>query len=421
MELLLNLFWYFIYVIVCLACLKIIRKVTKQQINITSVFVLPYLIICSLQELICLSFDSFALPSFDYWLINSLFVLATCITEVLLVKLENKSTREDVFENFYKDYHSSKCFLCIAALFVIITAIISIMMVNTVELSLILQDEFQDEFNNTAGGSFYSRLLTLIFAVYFLGINRTKLGYVFGALCFVPNIIVNTKGILFLPVIAALLSCMLLGRIHNIKKTIFTLGCIGIFIFFFSYLIEDFIYDNNPFSNSDRFVFLFEKLIVYVLSGVQEFFVNLRDGIIHSSSKVNITLVSLNNLLAKFGLSESASSINEEFYRYIGTLPNYGRAYSNVNGYIGTLYLFNGLFGGLLIHIFWIVTTFLIKIKAYKCKRIFWIILYSLFLSGFFLGWFDFYFMQTFWLYFIILTFVVDKINILFTKYHVRI
>ena len=117
------------------------------------------------------------------------------------------------------------------------------------------------------------------------------------------------------------------------------------------------------------------------------------------------------NILAKLGIGESVSSINEEIYRSIGTLPNYGKAYSNVNGYIGTLYLFNGLLGALIYHIYMIILTFIIKVKTYSCKRPFWIVLYSLFLSGFALGWFDFYFMQTFWIYFVILIVIIDYIG----------
>lgn len=405
---------YILYVIVSICTIRLVNIETKSFVNITSVFVLPYLIICTIQEIVCLTFDFFQLPNFEYWFINIVFVFVTGLVEFVMSSLSQKRIFINSFTEYYDKQHLSKLFIALAALAVIATGIDSFKMVNSIELGILLQDDFQDEFGESAGGNFYIRLLTLIMAVYFLGINKSKIGYMIGLLCFVPHIVVNTKGILFIPVIASLLTRIILGRITSFKKTFLILGILGVFIFFSSYLLENLIYKESV--DFDRLIFLCEKLISYMLSGVQEFFVNIRDGIEHNVNKVNITLAPIENLFAKFGIGESVSNVNTEFYRSIGKLPHYGAVYSNVNGYIGTLYLFNGLIGGLLYHVFLIIIAFLIKIKTYACKRPFWIILYSLFLSGFFLGWFEFYFMHTFWVYFIVLTFIIDYFS-RFLKY----
>lgn len=402
---------YVQYAIVCFFCIRIANKVAKTKISITSIFALPYFLICSMQEIICIVFDYFELPNFEYWIINMLFVLATCGVELLLCKFSYICQIRDVSSGYLNQYKLSVFFIILASLLILCAAINSVMMVNTIDINMLLQDEFQDDFEESSSGNFYVRLFTMIMAVYFLGINKGKIGYLIGCFCFVPHIIINTKGILFIIIIAVFIARLLTGRIHNVKRTVLILGGCGFSIFFFSYMMEFSLYGENPLIEVDRWVYIFEKLIAYLLSGVQEFFVNLRDGIVHNKNLDNITLTPFYNLFAKFGIGTSISSVNQEIYRCIGDLPHYGLVYSNVNGYIGTLYIFNGLIGGLLYHVSIITLTFAIRLKVCICKRPFWIILYSLFSAGLFLAWFEFYFMHTFWIYFILIVFVADYLS----------
>lgn len=406
-----DIVFFFIYVAVCLFCIRETKKITGNLISITNMFVIPYMLICIFQEVICIFNAYFILPSYGYWFINSLFVFLTYFTEILLTKIFKPCSRDKCLSSYVETFAYNKFFLLGCSSIVLVVALLSFKMVSNIDIALMLQDDFQGDFQDSAGGNFYIRLFTIIMAVYFWGINKSRLGYIIGAICFVPHVVVNTKGILFIPIISMFLVRIMLGRISNIKRTFITLGCIGTLIFFSSYMMEFFTYGENPLKDSDRWLYIFEKQVAYICSGVQEFAVNFQDGIEHNPNKINITLVPYLNILAKFGIGESVSSINEEFYRSIGTLPNYGKAFSNVNGYIGTLYLFNGLLGALIYHIYMIILTFIIKVKTYSCKRPFWIVLYSLFLSGFALGWFDFYFMQTFWIYLVILIVIIDYIG----------
>ena len=401
-----NILFFLIYIVTCITCVRIAKKETGSAISITSMFVLPYMIICSFQEFVCLAFSFFSLPDAVYWMINIVFIISTCATEVLLTRITKTQCIQQSFTDFYNTFYTSKSFFIISVVIITATTVSSIRMVKSIDLTFLLQEDFQEDFAASSGGNFYIRLITIILAVYFLGVNKSKWGYVLGALCFVPHIVVNTKGILFIPIIAILFTQFLLGRVKNLKKNFLTLGFAGTVIFLCSYLIEDLIYQENV--DIERLSFLGEKMIVYVLAGVQEFAINVRDGIHHNPNYVNITHAPINNFFAKFGLATSVSNVNNEFNRLIGVLPHYGQAYSNVNGFIGTLYLFNGLFGGLLFNIVLVIITFLLKLKAISTKRPFWIVLFTLFLSAFFLGWFEFYLMHTFWVYFILLTILID-------------
>lgn len=406
--LLIDILFYLFYAATCVSCLRMARIEFGTPISITSMFTLPYLCICTFQEIMCLSFDFFDIPSAEYWLINSIFIAFTYIVELSLNRLTKKKSAHFLIIKTIDKFNIPRIFFLLSTLIIIYVVYSSIKMVGSIDVSMLLQDDFQDDFGESAGGSFYMRLLTIILTVYFLGVGHSKLGYVLGCLCFVPHIIVNTKGVLFIPVIATLITRVLLGRIVSIKYTMLVIGIVGVLIFFFSYMMEFFTYGDTPMSDLDRWIFISEKLIFYTLSGVQEFCINIRDSICHNPMYNNITLTPFFNLLSKFGLTESISSINQEIYRPIGQLPHYGIAYSNVNGYIGTLFVFNGIVGGLLLHLFWILITFVIRCRTYAKNQSCYVVLYSLFLSGFFLGWFDFYFMQTFWVYFIILTIMID-------------
>lgn len=406
---LVDILYFVLYLSICILCVRVAKLETGSYISITSMFTLPYMFICIFQEFVCLTIESFDLPSFEYWSINILFITTTCITEVGLLKLTNMNKIKHMFEHSNKKYTLSRLLLVIATFVIILTVVSSIKMLGSIDLNLLLQDEFQNEFETSTGGNFYIRLITIILAVYFLGISKSRWGYILGILCFLPHIIINTKGILFIPIISILLTRVMMRRITNLKYTFFILGVAGTFIFFSSYLLENLIYQQEV--DFDRLLYIGEKLVVYLIAGVQEFYVNLRDGIVHNSNLVNITLVPLNNLLAKFGIGESISNVNQEFNRVIGILPHYGTAQSNVNGYIGTLYLFNGCIGGIAYHIILITITFLIRRKALLSQQPFWIVLQSLFLSAFFLGWFEFYFMHTFWIYFIIITIFINWLS----------
>ena len=73
--------------------------------------------------------------------------------------------------------------------------------------------------------------------------------------------------------------------------------------------------------------------------------------------------------------------------------------HSNVNTYVGTLYLYNGMIIGNLLNILWVfITSFMDEVFSKRNDIL--TALSALFCAAFSLGWFEYYFVHTFWVYF---------------------
>lgn len=399
-----------VFIITNLFCISYSRKALGTSLNITTVLAAPYLLICIFQVLmvICGNFDS---PTLKYWLILSFFILMTLVFEIIsnytLLNIKNKNIRDLKKVKLGNNTYNLPLTI-IVSIFLILVLYNVFVQISNVRIGLIFQDSFQSDFENSFGGNFYSRVALMFFAAYFLSCQNKKYGYILGILCFIPNIVVNTKGIILIPILSIFFANILYRRTAKIVRNIVIPAIMGIVVFFGSYLLQYYAVKDDAISDSSILASLFGKFINYSLAGVQSFSYNISKGTEYLFYDLqNCTLAPFNSILANIGLTNSYSPVNPIFVSY-GNIPNYGILTSNVNTYIGTLYLFNGLAGGCAIHFFWVFITSCIRVNAFLMNNSFLVILFCLFLSGFALGWFEFYFMHTFWLYMIILVVILS-------------
>ena len=405
MELFLGLFGYIIFGALSIFAVIITKKYLGTYLSITTALSLPYIIVCSFQVFVTAVLGVLDIPCFSYWIIISIFILATSIFEILFHSVFYKK------RNDFTSHLEVRWIFIVVALFFLVYVLYDVYtQVSNIEINVMLQDEFQDDFEESAGGGLLTRLFLMICSTYFLGIQRNKLGYIVGVLCLVPNLVVNTKGILLISVLAPIIIRFYLKEVRNTKRVLFIGALIGVFIFFGSYLYEYAILDDGALSDSSVYQYIGSKMVAYLMAGVQEFNFNIDNGrefLFHNID--NVTLAPFSNFFHKFGMGRYLSSVNP-ITGILGALPSYGVLSSNVNTYIGTLYLFNGFFGGIIIHFFWMSITLVVKHISDHTRSSFYIALYSLFMAGFFLGWFEFYFVHTFWIYFIVMTVVLDLV-----------
>lgn len=409
MQLFLGVLGYVFFLAISTFSVIATKKYLGSLLSITSALSLPYILICSFQVFVTVVLGIIDVPCFTYWIILSIFILATCIFEILFHSVFNKRRKT----NRASHLDVRRTFIVVALIFLAYVLYDVYTQINSIEINVMLQDDFQDDFEDSAGGGLLTRLFLMICSTYFLGIQRNKLGYMVGVLCLVPNLVVNTKGILLISVLAPIIIRFYLGEVRNVKRVLVVGVLIGVFIFFGSYLYEYAILDDDVLSDSSVYQYIGSKMVAYLIAGVQEFNFNIAEGKEYLFQNIdNVTLAPFSNFFHKFGIGRYLSSVNP-ITGVFGNLPSYGVLSSNVNTYIGTLYLFSGFFGGLLIHFFWMSITLFFKLISDNTGSSFYIALYSLFMAGFFLGWFEFYFVHTFWSYFIAMTVILD---LLFSK-----
>ena len=272
-----------------------------------------------------------------------------------------------------------------------------------------VQEPFQEIYSGT-GGMFYIRLFLMVATAYFWGcakLNRENI--LMGFVCLLPNILTFVKGIIFIPCLASILLRL---RIGDLKLSIKVFLCVvlsGMIVFFAVYLVEMSIYDTSLLWKPETYRIIYSKLLNYLIAGIQSFNQNLFSTyyINRFRNGENITLAPFINLIAKFGFAESISNVTDIWqdfgYGYNTTV----RATSNVNTYIGTLYLYSGVFLGGLINFFWVfVSSFMDEI--FLNRRDFSEALSGLFVAGITLGWFEYYFAHTFWEYLVIIVMIVN-------------
>jgi hypothetical protein len=189
----------------------------------------------------------------------------------------------------------------------------------------------------------------------------------------------------------------------------------GVALFFLIYMIEIGIWNPEKLLISETYEFIFGKLNSYLISGVQSFNINITNNIDSFANLPNIVLAPISNVLAKLGIGERVETINDVWV-VLGNIPSYGVSRVNTNTFIGTIALYNGIFKGLLVNSIISIVIYYFFFQANNKKNIIDISQYALFSAGIVLSWFDYYYMQTFWFYLIII-YVVFKI---ICKYKIR-
>ena len=374
------------------------------------------MIICTLQVFLTYLIGYFTKPTIEYWFILSLYVIVTSLIESISVKV-SKARKYSSIKDSANVPNIGFLMNAVIALFIVYTCYDSYRVVSNIDLALLLQDDGQDEFGSSAGGGFYARVFLMLMATYYLGYGKDWKVIGVGLLCFFPSLVVNTKGVIFIPIVAAFIVRYLNGEIKDIKKVLLLIGFIGIFIFFASYMWEYFTIGENPLTDLYRWQFISEKLLLYLTAGVQGFSVNIDsyEASVYFAKVDNVTIAPFSNFLSKFGLMDNVQPLTL-WNITTGKLPTFGLCNSNVNSYVGTIYLYNSFLGGIILHSFWVVLTSIIRIKAIKNRQPYTVCLFALFATGYVLGWFEFYFMQTFWVYMIAMVIVLNFINSLNIK-----
>lgn len=384
-----------------------------NKLNITTCLAMPLVVICTLQVYLTYFTGFYTMPSIGYWLLLCLYIIITAIIESLSAKFISIKKYPIVQPNIQKSEINVLLNLLIA-IFVIYACYDSYRVVSNMDLSMVLQEDGQDEFGTSAGGGFFARVFLMIMATYYLGYGTNWKSIVVGLLCFFPSLVVNTKGVIFIPIIAAFIVRYLNGQIKDLKKVLISIGFIGTFIFFASYMWEYFTLGENPLTDHYRWQYIGEKLLYYLTAGVQGFSVNLDsyNSIVYFDKVDNITIAPFSNFLSKFGIMNSVRPVTD-WTCFIGNMPLYGPCDSNVNTYVGTIYLYNSFLGGLFLHIFWVVVTTILRIIAIRKRQPFTICLFALFATAYVLGWFEFYLMQTFWVYMVVMVVILNCVNLL--------
>lgn len=283
---------------------------------------------------------------------------------------------------------------------------------------MVVQEEFQSTYSS--GLNFYLRLICMIGTIYFWGLtNKSNQRFLLlGFLCFIPNFLTFVKGIAFILIIGGIIANLLINNRKIQIKTVLSVFIFGILIFFSVNLIEIGIWNPDKLLKQETYEFIYGKLNTNLISGIQSFNVNISGNHEVFQDVPNPVYAPIVNLFAKIGITERIETINNIWVN-LGYIPNYGAAFVNTNTHIGTLVLYCGPIVGLFINSLISLFNYFLFYRAIRNGKTIKVVCYSLFVSGLVLSWFDYYYMQTFWIYLIglfIIFQLISKIRITRSK-----
>jgi len=271
--------------------------------------------------------------------------------------------------------------------------------VNYTEFGSVVQEDFQTRYSG--GINFYFRMVCMFSTVYFLGtVNKKSKWRIFAAIySMIPIFLSFVKGLILLPIIASfILNKMIKG--NNFKFLNLIIGiAIGIGVFFGVYLFEYGVWDLSLIFDFNTYKKIFEKLIVYLISGNQSFNVNLTNNNSFIQPMLsNPVFAPFINFISKAGLVDRIDNIPSN-WTFIGSFPEIGHSYVNTNGFIGTLWLYCGpLISFSMITIISIVF-YLLFLRALISKSIINMLVYTILAATLALGWFEYYLLHPFLYY----------------------
>lgn len=410
---------YGFFSVFCFFMIDLNRRSRSSFLCVSNYLIISYMIVTGIQVAVCNIMELEKSP-IKYWAIMMIFLICTVLADQLGFQFANRVSIGKV--KLKKEYPvdclrgtSSKAIeiSCIfASLFALSRFVF--LAVKLPRFYMIVQEDFQSSYSD--GMNFYIRLFLMICTVYFWGCTPLKKKSIFlGMMCFIPNMLTFVKGIVFIPCLGSILLRVKKKDIKiSLKSGIFTC-LVGILIFYLAYLIEMAIYDPTILKDSGTYKYIASKLIFYIISGVQSFSQNLIRSAGDFKAVDNVTLAPIINFFAKLGFGKSINTINSIFQTLGFSTILDRRVTSNVNGYIGTLYLFNGMFFGCLLNIFW---TFVVSFmeECFIERNDILTAMSFLFCASFALGWFEYYFVHTFWTYLIVIAIFAN----LLLKLHFR-
>ena len=246
----------------------------------------------------------------------------------------------------------------------------------------------------------------MIATAYYLGCSKISKKNIFlGLFCLIPNMLTFVKGIVFIPCLASILLRLKKGDIKISLKAGITIVFVGIMVFFGVYLAEMGVYNPEILLKMETYKFIGAKLIDYLIAGVQSFSQNISADNVYSFRQLdNVTLAPFINFMAKFGVGKSIDTVNTIWQTFGFSSIRDVNVTSNVNTYIGTLYLYNGMIVGNILNFLWVfITSFMDELFSKREDIL--TALSALFCAAFSLGWFEYYFVHTFWVYLIAIAF----------------
>lgn len=405
---------YIVFLLIMIALLWINKVLRKTFFTVSNYLIATFSVITGVQVVACLLLK-YKPATVEYWLILTIFIVIASLTDLAASRFAKKITFNGVklkkcnpARISIKRNEKKFDILCMISAFYSILHFI-ILSGGFSNIHYIVQEEFQNQYGS--GLNFYVRLLMLIATSYYWGCAKiSKKNLILGLICLIPNVLTFVKGMVFIPCLAAIILRLKKGDIKISLKAGIIIILTGICVFFGVYLVEMGVYNPEIIFEADTYKEIGSNLISYLISGVQSFSQNISENNISNFRKVdNITLAPFINSFAKIGVGESIDPLCTIWQKFGYSAIRGGTVESNVNTYIGTLYLYNGVIVGCLLNVFWVfIASFLDEISAEKYDII--TALSSLFCAAFALGWFEYYFMQTFWLYLIGIAFLLKII-----------
>lgn len=402
---------YLVFSLIMFALLWINKALRKSVFTVSNYLIVTFWVVTGVQVLACFLFKYKVAPV-EYWAILMIFIIIAFITDFIasrlarMLALNGKKMKHNHVNYIMLKNKNRFDIICIFAVFYSISHFIQLVM-KYPNIYYIVQEQFQEKY--TSGLNFYVRLLMMIAVAYYLGCSKlSKKNVLMGLICLIPNILTFVKGIILISCLAVVLLRLKNGDIKISLKAGLLIILVGISVFFGVYLIEMGIYNPDIIFKMDTYKFIGSKLIDYMIAGVQSFSQNISSNNSYMFKNIdNITLAPFLNLIAKFGIGKSIGNVNTVWQTFGFSSIRDTNITSNVNTYIGTLYLYNGFLMGNLLNMLWVfIASFMDELFAEKKDIL--TALSALFCAAFTLGWFEYYFVHTFWAYLIMIAIVVS-------------
>lgn len=404
---------YFIFLVIMITLLWINKALRKTFFTVSNYLIVTFSVITGVQVIACLLLK-YKIATMEYWIILTAFIIIALLTDFTASRFARRLTFHDVKlkcqrESILMKKHEKRFnVICVMAAMYSIIHFIHLAG-RFPNMYYVVQEQFQNQYS--AGLNFYVRLFMMIAAAYYLGCSKiSKKNILLGLFCLIPNILTFVKGIVFIPCLASILLRLKNGDIKITLKAGIIIVFVGIMVFFGVYLFEMGVYDPDILFNIDTYQYIGSKLIDYLIAGVQSFSQNISTDNVHLFRHLdNVTFAPFINFMAKFGLGKSIDTVNTVWQTFGFSSIRDTSITSNVNTYIGTLYLYNGVIIGNLLNILWVfIASFMDEIFS-KRKDVF-TALSALFCAAFSLGWFEYYFVHTFWVYLIAIAILVSAV-----------
>lgn len=404
---------YVVFIAIMITLLWINKILRQSFFCVSNYLIVIFSAITGVQVIACFLLK-YKTATIEFWIIIIVFIIIAFFADLVASKLAKRVTINGVklksqCKSVLMNKHEKRFdILCVFATMYSILRFITLSG-GFSNIYYVVQEEFQNRYSS--GFNFYVRLFMMIATAYYLGCSKISKKNIFlGLFCLIPNMLTFVKGIVFIPCLASILLRLKKGDIKISLKAGITIVFVGIMVFFGVYLAEMGVYNPEILLKMETYKFIGAKLIDYLIAGVQSFSQNISADNVYSFRQLdNVTLAPFINFMAKFGVGKSIDTVNTVWQTFGFSSIRDVNVTSNVNTYIGTLYLYNGMIVGNILNFLWVfITSFMDELFSKREDIL--TALSALFCAAFSLGWFEYYFVHTFWVYLIAIAFFVSVI-----------